>query len=68
MSTIRNELSLTVADNPFEYVKALQKDFDYRSIHFSNEYYVTLGLERPDGTTANDIQTDFDVVGFFIRN
>ena len=68
LNTIKNERSLTVLDNPFEYVKALQKEFDYCSIQFTNEYYDTLGLERPDGTIANDIQTDFDVVGFFIRN
>lgn len=68
LNTIKNELSLTVLDNPFEYVKALQKDFDYCNIQFTNEYYDTLELERPDGTTADDIQTDYDVVGFFIRN
>ena len=33
-------------EDPFEYVKALQKDFDYSRIVYSDEYYDVLGIER----------------------
>ena len=36
--------------NPFEYVKSIQKEFDDSKIIYSDEYYDTLGMDRPDGT------------------
>ena len=48
-------LGITPMENPFEYVKEIQKDFPYDKIQYTNEYYDTLGLERPDGTERDDV-------------
>lgn len=40
------ELGLYTMESPFEYVKAIQKDFDDSHIKFSDEYYDALGIER----------------------
>ena len=50
LDTIATKLQIEAMDNPFRYIKELQKDFPYNRIPFTNEYYDTLGLERPDGT------------------
>lgn len=39
LSLLQSEFSLIPMINPFEYVKALQKDFDYSKIRYGNEYY-----------------------------
>ena len=58
------ELKLTPMENPYEYVKAVQEQHDDSKIKFSNEYYDTLGLERPDGS-ENDIESmEFGAVAF----
>ena len=63
---LQNELRLSSMEEPFEYVKQLQKDFDDSRIKYHNEYYDTLGIERPDGT-GSPVKTDFDqaVFSFF---
>lgn len=66
LDAIRNELSLTPLDNPYEYVKALQKEFDYQSIQYTNEYYDTLGLEQPNGSTS-DTKTEVCTASFFFE-
>lgn len=43
-------LEIAETKDPFTYIKNLQKDFPYDKIQFIDEYYDTLGLERPDGT------------------
>lgn len=50
LNRIQTELKLTPKENPYEYVKAVQEQYRDIKIKFSNEYYDTLGLERPDGT------------------
>ena len=52
-------LGITEIDNPFTYIKNLQKDFPYNKIKFTNEYYDTLGLDRPDGSKPY-IQSDVE--------
>ena len=47
LSAITREFALAPAD-PFEKVKALQASFDPSVLHFSDEYYDVLGLERPE--------------------
>ena len=42
--------------DPFGYIKRLQEEFPYEKIAFSNDYYDTLGLERPDGTTPEWVE------------
>lgn len=45
-------------------MKAVQEQFDDSKIKFSNEYYDTLGLERPDGTENEMQKLEFGAVTF----
>lgn len=40
------ELKLSPMSNPYEYVKALQMNFDDSKIQYSDEYYEVLGIAR----------------------
>ena len=44
---IQKELDITPMEDPYAYVKKVQKDFDGSKIIYSDEYYETLGIERP---------------------
>lgn len=50
LNTICKWIDVASIDSPFEYIKDLQTNFPYEQISFTNEYYDTLGIERPDGT------------------
>ena len=50
LDAISDKLGLTPMEQPFEYVKKIQQEFPYQNIVYSNEYYDTLGLSRPDGS------------------
>ena len=50
LKTLQSEFNLTPHSNPYNYIKNLQSNFDYSTILMSNEYYDTIGEERPDGT------------------
>ena len=68
LEIIRKELKLKPEENPYEYVKAVQELFDDCKIKFSNEYYDTLGLERPDGSENEGQMLEFGAVTFsFIK-
>ena len=54
LSTIRKGTGIAPIDTPFEYVKAIQKDFDYSKIQYSDEYYEVTGIENPNGTSTSD--------------
>ena len=62
LNKIKNDLKINPIENPFEYVKGLQRDFPYEHIKFTNEYYDTLGLERPDGTKPEDKFYEFEAI------
>lgn len=47
LAAITKEFDLTPVD-PFKKVKALQKKFDPAILNFSEEYYDTVGYERPE--------------------
>ncbi len=47
-------LSLLPIENPFEYVKSIQKDFDGSKIQYRDEYYEVTGIENPKGTDTQD--------------
>ena len=47
LDVVAREFDLAPAD-PFEKVKTLQAGFDPSALHFSDEYYDVLGLERPE--------------------
>jgi len=48
LDKIQRELEIKPMENPFEYVKKLQAEFDYSEIRFTAEYYDVLGLEPPE--------------------
>ena len=62
LSTIRKGIDITPIDTPFEYIKDLQSNFPYEQIPFTNEYYDTLGIERPDGTEPEENGFEFRAV------
>lgn len=64
LEEIRRVLKLEPMKNPFEYVKAVQEQFDDSKIKFSNDYYDTLGLERPDGSEDEMQKFEFGAVTF----
>ena len=49
-------------ENSYEYVKAVQQQFDDSKIKFSNDYYDILGLERPNGTEKEGEMFECEVV------
>lgn len=66
LDKMQSDLKLTPMENPYEYVKAVQEQYDDSKIKFSNDYYDTLGLERPDGS-ENDVQyMEFATVAFSV--
>ena len=53
---------------PFEYVKAIQKDFDDSKIQYSDEYYEVTGREAPKETdTPNKTLLEFQTVTVEVR-
>ena len=62
LSTIRKGIGIAPIDTPFEYIKDLQSNFPYEQIPFTNEYYDTLGIERPDGTEPEENGFEFRAV------
>lgn len=62
LSTIRKGIDIAPIDTPFEYIKDLQSNFPYEQIPFTNEYYDTLGIERPDGTEPEENGFEFRAV------
>ncbi len=52
----RKKTGVVPQPDPFGYIKRLQEEFPYEKIAFSNDYYDTLGLERPDGTTPEWVE------------
>lgn len=61
LNAIRKELNLAPIEKPFEYIKELQAAFPYDQICFSNEYYDTVGLDRPDGSTPDETEDVVDL-------
>ncbi len=64
LDKIRTALKLEPMENPYEYVKAVQEQHNDRKIKFTNEYYDTLGLERPDGSESEMEYMAFEEVTF----
>lgn len=46
-SLLQQRLGLLPMDDPFEYVKSIQKEFDNSRIQYSDEYYDVTGIEKP---------------------
>lgn len=67
LDIIKESLKLTPMEAPYEYVKSVQEQYSNCEINYSNEYYDTLGLERPDGTERDVKPVEFEPV-YFIFN
>lgn len=68
LEIIQQALKLQPMDEPYEYVKALQAQFmdEQHEIRYSDAYYDTLGIERPDGTQIDDNAVEFAPVAFCV--
>ena len=64
LEEIKSVLKLEPMENVYAYVKAVQEQFDDSKVRFSNEYYDTLGLERPDGSANEGQMLEFGAVTF----
>ena len=50
LNQIREAFQLEPMEQPFQYVKALQADFDRSGLRYADEYYDVTGRARPDGS------------------
>ena len=65
---LQRELSLLPMENPFEYVKEIQKNFDGSKIQYSDEYYEVAGMENPKRVDTKDEHLfEFEPVVFEIN-
>ena len=64
LKIVAEELKLQPMEDVYEYVKAVQEQFDDKKIKYSNEYYDVLGLERPDGSQGEQQMMAFEEVVF----
>lgn len=64
LKIVTEELRIQPMEEPYEYVKAIQEQFDGRKIKYSNEYYDVLGLKRPDGSEREEQMLAFEEVVF----
>ena len=65
---LQREMGLLPMETPFEYVKAIQKDFDECKIQYSDEYYEVTGREAPKETdTPNKTLLEFQTVTVEVR-
>ena len=64
LEEIKSVLKLEPMENVYAYVKAVQEQFDDSKVKFSNEYYDTLGLERPDGSENEGQMLELGAVTF----
>lgn len=46
LDTIHKELNIEMIEDPFGYVKNVQKDFPYHLIRYKDEFYEITGIER----------------------
>ena len=51
---LQQRLGLLPMENPFEYVKSVQKGFDDSRIQYSDEYYDVTGIVNPKGCLPPD--------------
>lgn len=53
-SLLQQRFGLLPMENPFEYVKSVQKGFNDSRIQYSDEYYDVTGIENPKGCLSPD--------------
>ena len=57
---------LTPMEDPFGSVKEIQASFDGGRLRYTNEYYDTLGLARPDGSEPPASESEFATIITFL--
>lgn len=61
---LQRELGLLPMENPFEYVKAIQTDFDDSKIQYRDEYYEMTGIENLKRTDTSDMENNnIEIIG-----
>ena len=64
---LQRAFGLSPMENPFEYVKGIQKDFDGSKIQYSDEYYEVTGIENPKRADSQNAHVfEFEPVVFEI--
>ena len=58
---------LTPMEAPFSYIKGVQASFDGGKLHYTDEYYDTLGLARPDRREPASQGFEFEAVVFALE-
>lgn len=58
---------LTPMEDPFSYIKGVQASFDGGKLHYTDEYYDTLGLARPDRREPASQGFEFEAVVFALE-
>lgn len=64
LNRIQEAFHLEPMECPFQYVKALQADFDRSKLRYTDEYYETTGRARPGRTHAESRGSAFSPVAF----
>lgn len=68
LQKIKDELKLDPMEEPYEYVRNIQANFDDSKIEYTDEYYDTLGLENPNHQSSkNENHGSFEVIGFMFK-
>ena len=67
LSRIAAAFRLTPMEDPFAYVKEVQASFDGGKLRYTDEYYDTLELARPDGSESPSQSSAFEAVVFALE-
>lgn len=62
LSAIRSELGVKPITEPYDFVRAVQANFDYSRISYDDEYYETLGLSAPNSDEEHRINENGDII------
>ncbi len=65
LKILETELGIKPMEDPFEYVKDIQRRFDYGKLKFTAEYYDVLGLEPPEGMELPEREEQAFEASFF---
>ena len=67
LERIASAFRLTPMEDPFSYIKGVQASFDGGKLHYTDEYYDTLGLARPDRREPASQGFEFEAVVFALE-
>ena len=67
LERIAADFRLTPMEDPFSYIKGVQASFDGGKLHYTDEYYDTLGLARPDRREPASQGFEFEAVVFALE-